>query len=368
MLAAHGAWAVGLRHYPTSYWGATVSSTGLVLLALIVASLPAAALLQKVARRIVGTKPAATVAPAPAGAAEVPPAALPQRSVVTLDRRAYVQGVAALAPAVSLGLGVRGFCSAEDEASMGRQVTFAFPDLHPDLDGFTILQLSDLHLGMTKHVRDLETFLSSLDGAGRRPDLIVFTGDVAEDLSQLAPALSLASQLRPRAGVFASLGNHEYLRDIRASRPIYEKSPVPLLVDAASEVRVGGARLAICGVDDPVRTHGDIRTFMRDRVERATRDASTSAFRLLLAHRPEAYDHAAKGGIELTLSGHTHGGQIGFNDKSAFEPLYPDGYLWGAYTRGRSRLYTTAGFGDWFPFRLGCPREAPRIVLRRARV
>ena len=81
---------------------------------------------------------------------------------------------------------------------------------------------------------------------------------------------------------------------------------------------------------------------------------------------PEGFDPAAKAGVDLTLSGHTHGGQIGFNGKSAFEPLWPDGYLWGGYRRGASSLYTTAGFGDWFPFRLGCPSEAPLLVLKRS--
>jgi predicted MPP superfamily phosphohydrolase len=93
------------------------------------------------------------------------------------------------------------------------------------------------------------------------------------------------------------------------------------------------------------------------------RDAPTGVFSLLLAHRPEAFDAAGDARVGLTLSGHTHGGQIGYNGKSAFEPLFPDGYLWGAYRRGASRLYTTSGFGNWFPFRLGCPAEAPLVEL-----
>lgn len=56
----------------------------------------------------------------------------------------------------------------------------------------------------------------------------------------------------------------------------------------------------------------------------------------------------------------------GLNGKSAFEPMFPSGYLWGAYRRGRSALYTTSGYGHWYPFRLGCPTEAPLLELARA--
>jgi uncharacterized protein len=63
--------------------------------------------------------------------------------------------------------------------------------------------------------------------------------------------------------------------------------------------------------------------------------------------------------------GHTHGGQIGLFGRSAFEALAPELHLWGTYARGESRLYTTSGFGHWFPFRLGCPTEAPILELVR---
>ena len=69
--------------------------------------------------------------------------------------------------------------------------------------------------------------------------------------------------------------------------------------------------------------------------------------------------------MNLTLSGHTHGGQIGLGGRSIFEYLGgPGQYLWGEYNSGSGKLYTSAGVGHWFPFRLGCPAEAPVLVLR----
>jgi predicted MPP superfamily phosphohydrolase len=195
--------------------------------------------------------------------------------------------------------------------------------------------------------------------------LIVFTGDVADDLAQLAPALALADGFRARAGVFASLGNHEYLRGIRDARAVFDKSRVPLLVGRGGLLSVGRARVWVGGGDDPVATHGNIHPFLRATVAEAMRGAPRDAFQLLLCHRPEGFDEAERAGASLTLSGHTHGGQIGYNGKSAFEALWPDGYLWGAYRRRDAWLYTTSGFGHWFPFRVGCPTEAPLLVLRR---
>ena len=351
LLLAHGAWSVGRWHFPTSYWGAAIASAGLVLSGMLVVSLPPAALVRAGVTRAIHR-----VAPLPA--------TLPVAPRV-ISRRAVIHAATAIVPVAALSLGVRGFASAACDAAVPR-LPLVFPDLHPDLEGFTILQLSDLHLGMSKNVGDLERLLTRLDTAKDRPHLIVLTGDVAEDLRELAPALALVDAFHARHGALACLGNHEYLRDIRLSRPIYDKSQVPLLVNRGTELRVGAARLYVGGANDPVVVRTDIHPQMRANVEAAMHDAHATDFRLLLSHRPEGFDHAARAKVDLTLSGHTHGGQIGFNGKSAFEPLWPDGYLWGGYRRGASRLYTTSGFGDWFPFRLGCPSEAPLLVLTRS--
>jgi hypothetical protein len=84
-----------------------------------------------------------------------------------------------------------------------------------------------------------------------------------------------------------------------------------------------------------------------------------------MSHRPDVFPYAADLGVQLTLSGHTHGGQIGFDGRSVLEGVFPHSFLWGEYAIKASRLYTTCGAGHWFPFRLGCPAEAPLITLRR---
>jgi predicted MPP superfamily phosphohydrolase len=241
------------------------------------------------------------------------------------------------------------------------------PRLPAALAGLSILQLSDVHLGSAKTLGDLDAFLERVaTRAPRRPDLVVLTGDMIDDEDLLAPALGRIADLKPRLGVFASLGNHEYFCDMRKIRDAYAKSDVRLLLDEGVTVDAGGALLHVAGVDDPVEIRKNIRPWLERRVDRALASAPSNASYLLLSHRPEAFEAASRLGVDLTLSGHTHGGQIGFNGKSAFEPLFRDGYLWGRYARGASRLYTTSGFGHWYPFRLGCKTEAPLVVLERA--
>jgi predicted MPP superfamily phosphohydrolase len=243
------------------------------------------------------------------------------------------------------------------------QIPLTFRDLPLALDGLRILPLSDLHLGVGRTSADLGAILDSL--RPHPPDLIVLTGDVADELGELEAALELVTAFAPRLGVYAALGNHEYLNDIEQMLPAYQRSSVKLLVNETASVLVGDATLFLAGVDDPV-FFGPARAFYERTIADCAASAPAQGFRLLLCHRPEGFEPAAKHGFHLTLSGHTHGGQVGLLGRSAFEVLFGMPYLWGQYRRGESRLYTTSGFGHWFPFRLNCPAEAPLITLKRA--
>ena len=83
----------------------------------------------------------------------------------------------------------------------------------------------------------------------------------------------------------------------------------------------------------------------------------------MMSHRTSGFDYSAAQGNDLTLAGHTHGGQIGFNGRSLLTSLNPERYMRGLYERGGSKLYVSAGAGHWFPYRLGCPPEIPTYVL-----
>jgi len=289
--------------------------------------------------------------------------------VDAMSRRALLRFGSASMPVIAAGAGASGLVSARAAPTMPI-VRMRFPGLHRDLEGLKILQLSDLHLGAYMTLDDLRTALAAAKEK-HRPDLIVLTGDLADDPSLIPEALRMVIASGARYGAIASLGNHEYLHGIHVTRPLYEKSPVPLLVSRGRSLRIGDATLYIGGSDDPVHMGGDIAWMVTDSIERSIAGAPENAFKLLLCHRPEGHGPAAAAGYDLTLSGHTHGGQIGLFGRSLFEKLRPGIGWWGSYAKktasGKtSRLYTTSGFGHWFPFRFGCPTEMPIVVLEGA--
>jgi hypothetical protein len=118
------------------------------------------------------------------------------------------------------------------------------------------------------------------------------------------------------------------------------------------------------GIDDPRRMGVDNSLFFENTIDQVLLDTNDDDFILLMSHRPDAFDYAAGRGVNVMFAGHTHGGQIGLLGRSLFQEVWTDSYFWGYYDLGASRLHVSAGMGHWFPFRLGCPPEAPIIELR----
>jgi predicted MPP superfamily phosphohydrolase len=326
--------------YATSYWGVVLAWGLLTLLAPAVLTLPVAGVAWHVARVVTPEKPD------------------------RFTRRNVLQASCALLPGAAFSASSGGLIAANAPPRIPT-VTMAFEDLHPDLVGLKILQISDAHLGACLGLADLEKLLDRVKA--HAPDLVLFTGDLADDVTQIQPALRMASALKPRLGVFASMGNHEYLHDGRITRPLYDKSPVPLLRDRGTKLRVGKATLWLAGADEPPGHPGAFYApgaKFDANVRKCLDGAPSDALRVLMCHRPEGFPSAAEQGFHLTLSGHTHGGQVGLFGRSLFER--ENRYMWGTYERGEGKLYTTSGFGHWYPFRLGCPAEAPLVVLARA--
>lgn len=258
------------------------------------------------------------------------------------------------------------------------EMSFGYKNLHPDLEGLKILQISDMHLGYFVRLGDLERLLV---GAERhQPDLVVVTGDFSDDLTVYTEGLRMIEQLKPKHGAWASLGNHEYHRGVDAVKRSFDATNIPLLVSESQIVPIGESRLRMAGADDPVGGSGEFEdpAYLQETVLKALGadpDVAEGApgdepydFTLLMTHRPTGFDTAAPLGVELTLAGHTHaGGQLGWNGRSLVEGLGIGKYMWGLYEKndGATKLYTTCGAGHWLPFRLGVPREVPVITLER---
>jgi predicted MPP superfamily phosphohydrolase len=278
-------------------------------------------------------------------------------------RRDFLRAAAAAVPIITIAGSVSGVTRSFGKVNVYKR-NLLIEDLPADFEGLKILHISDPHLRHYVTLDDLEQVCLSAEAFA--PDLTLVTGDIADDLNQLPDALKMIDNLKSPLGAYASLGNHEYYRGIEEVHRIYEKAPVPLLEDTAVTVPYKNSRILIGGTDDPVGFGSRHQDFFRKSIDFILAKHSLKDLSILMSHRPDALDYAAVTQFDLVLSGHTHGGQIGFKGRSVFEDVWPDRYLWGEYTVGKTKLYTSSGVGHWFPFRLGCPPEAPVIELHRA--
>jgi uncharacterized protein len=279
------------------------------------------------------------------------------------SRRLFLKTAAASLPLLAMGSTATGLASSFSSVRFPK-IDAIYPELPEGLDGFKILQLSDMHLGYYSNLDNLEKTLIKAEKFN--VDMVVVTGDLADNIYYMTDATRLIGQLKTPYDKFISVGNHEYYRSIRRSVILIERGPIPLLLNKHHLMNVKGVKILIGGADDPVYSRMNMHDFLEDSITKTFENAPEADFKLLMSHRPRALDLAPKYGIDLTLSGHTHGGQIGIDGKSFWEIFNENGYLWGLYEKENSKLYTTSGMGHWFPFRLNCPLEAPVITLRKS--
>jgi len=280
------------------------------------------------------------------------------------ERRKIIKAAAAVLPIIAIGTTGTGLASSFQPVCI-RKVPLYFDNLPDELDGFKILHFSDLHLGVYFQLSDLEKVVEN--ALQENPDIFLITGDVSDDLRILPDALKIINQLNTPHHGFVSLGNHEYYRGIQESIQKFVAGPIPLLINKGETIKIGKSKLFVGGTDDPVTLRSDITTFLKNTVEKTMKHSSADSFNILMSHRPKTLDVVENQNIDLILSGHTHGGQVGFRGRSLFEGMIEkEPYLWGNYKKGSTQLYTSAGMGHWFPFRFNCPPEAPLIILKKS--
>lgn len=294
------------------------------------------------------------------GIATTVPASNASDGIPDPRRRKFLTTSAAVFPLIAITAGGSGLATAYAEPRIPR-IPLRFPGLPAALEGLRILHITDVHIGLIIGMQDLARMVERC--AAENPDIVMITGDFSDDADSYLDALRLVGTIPHRYGAFACIGNHEYFRGIAAIRRAYDKGPIPLLLNSGTTIDVGGASLYVAGADDPRSNFGLPEGFFSAAIGTAMQDAPVDAFSILLCHRPNGFEAAARAGVDLTLSGHTHGGQIGFNGRSLLYATNPERYMWGRYTRGDSVLSVSAGAGHWFPYRLGCPTEIPLYVL-----
>ncbi|MCX7969969.1 MAG: metallophosphoesterase [Negativicutes bacterium] len=226
-----------------------------------------------------------------------------------------------------------------------------------------MVQISDVHIGNYIDQNDWRSILAA--SLAERPDLLLITGDLLDDYRQLPATAAALAAIVPAVpgGVYFCYGNHDYFYNWRALTQQLEASGVVVLKDGGRPLAVGGAGLYLAGVDYVRLRDKEARlAAMTEGIGLALSGRSGDQFTVLLAHHPDNIPLAAAAGADLTLTGHTHGGQVGIAGQSPLAVLYR--YMRGWFgDGGRYRAYVSVGSGHWFPFRLGCPREIAVIDL-----
>jgi predicted MPP superfamily phosphohydrolase len=286
-----------------------------------------------------------------------PTAARVDEATVELTRRQVIERVGGLAVLGTTGSLVGWGSVIGRYEFVVQEVAVRIKGLPRALDGYTIAQISDIHVGLLVGERDIALGLDEL--ARTKADLVVVTGDVVDFDPQYIPAAARAlSRIRARDGVYAIYGNHDHYTGAAAVGDALRSVGIDVLVNEARLIRPkDGGGFALLGVDDlaGMRNGG-----AGPRLDRAELGVPDDRPRVLLSHQPRTMDIWA-GRVALQLSGHTHGGQFNPGFRPADLVMR---YVAGRYDVGGSVLWVNRGFGVVGPpARIGAPPEVTKIVL-----
>ena len=254
-----------------------------------------------------------------------------------------------------------------------KRVELAFKDLPTAFDGYRIVLFSDLHVGsFTRSLhKTLQRDIDSINA--QQADMIVFAGDI-QNLrpSELYPVQDMLRKLKAHDGVFSVLGNHDYsayINDDPAIKAANERETVSreqqmgwmLLRNENHTVKRGGQSIVIAGEEDA----GGRAETDRDDLGKTLKGVADDAFVVMVQHDPKEWRRSILPGsnAQLTLSGHTHGGQVSLFGLRGTQLTLDEDY--GLYNEGGRLLYVTSGLGALVPFRLGVKPEIVVITLRK---
>ncbi|MFY2559687.1 metallophosphoesterase [Corallococcus terminator] len=240
-----------------------------------------------------------------------------------------------------------------------RDIPVRLPRLPRAMDGFSLVQLTDIHVGDVLQRHFVDELVARTNAL--KPDLIAITGDLVDgSVESLGAYVAGFGALRARHGVFFVTGNHDYYSGASSWVAYLERLGITVLRNRAVAIGDTGASFTLAGVDDWSAARMGEPGYDLDA---ALRGVSPDRASVLLAHQPSNFDEVARRGVGLQISGHTHGGQM-------FPGNLMGDLIWGQHNAGLSRtgdshLYVSRGCGFVGPpMRVGAPPEIARLVLQ----
>jgi predicted MPP superfamily phosphohydrolase len=236
-------------------------------------------------------------------------------------------------------------------------LNIAFPDLPETLKGLKIVQVSDIHSSMYTPQEDIEKVVEYVNRL--EPDILAVTGDfVSSSRIYIKPCVDAFSKARAKYGLFGCLGNHDYYVGVQEVLQEFRSIGFQMLVNSGATITVRGVPINILGVDDLWRG--------RPNLVKALKEVDATHFNILLCHQPNYFPTIKSYKVELTLAGHTHGGQIALNffgSTLSFSSLVTP-YLRGLFQENNSMLYVNRGIGiTGPPIRFNSSPEITVITL-----
>jgi predicted MPP superfamily phosphohydrolase len=279
------------------------------------------------------------------------------------SRRQFLGFAAAVSPPL-FTIALSGLAMSQLNRFRVRRFIIPVSGLPRELNGVTIAQVSDMHVGRFTSGQVLEKMVETVNSM--HADLLLLTGDLINDaLADLDHGLDLARRMKARFGSYIIEGNHDLIENPSEFERRVRASGIPFLLDQSAIVTVNGSPIQLLGLSWTRHRAKDHDAEISRSVHELLQQRQSDIFPILLAHHPHAFDAASEAGMPLTLSGHTHGGQLMMNEQLGFGPAIFR-YWSGLYVRGKSQLIVSNGVGNWFPLRLNAPAEIIHITLRQA--
>jgi predicted MPP superfamily phosphohydrolase len=227
-----------------------------------------------------------------------------------------------------------------------------------ELDGLKIVHLSDIHHGPFTAREQIERAVEVANSL--QPDIIALTGDyISHEREYIQPCAEMLGRLRARRGVYACLGNHDNWVDPALITDLFRSEGIRVLTNEGLRFEDKGASFWLAGVDDTMVGLEDLPL--------ALAGSAADEMKLLLAHNPIILRRAARAGVDLVLSGHTHGGQVTWRSERSASGRVRRRILRGLGRRGETQIYVTRGLGTVvLPVRYGCLPEVSLLTLRCA--